>query len=808
MHTGAAFTRAAEPSFAIMRGSDGSYGQDSRYPPPQPPQAQQFSQPQQHSSMSASNSLAPGPVRRELPPLGALRAPSPLTQSRLRPLSTGESPQHGAQQAPPGLGPGRWRGESAGGSPAMQPSSSLGPSRLRPLDTGRDEDISGPTTRLDFGREQVRPPPMYGGEPQQPLPYAQPAYAQPAMQSSDSYARGAPAGQPYDDSRGYANSRSQQDDPSNQQYDPNQRARQDYPSSQQDYRSSGSMQAASNEVGRMSQDGDLRYSQQQQMQPQQLQPPSQYGQDPPRSYVQPLPSMQGTPQQRPFDPNDPRNSQQQVQQPQQYDPRDPRYQSQLQPTQPLQMSQSYRDTRDGYTSNPSPALTVTDPNGLASPSNLIGSPTPVGGSLQLPSQRLSRFPGSGPLTPQRAAFSPHASKSAAPPKTEEMPASPDRRTGAAQPMMKDLEELLSPPGLQIYLPFFLRLRQPPLTLETVLDLDDAHTDDLLDEVEALAEDQGGVHMKGSHKHHILTRIKQERIKRESERRRAAAAASPLASSGKNQFGTMSPTNLQSPTGAYIPPGEQATTNIVFRDGFRGLIKHWCCCAGLCVLMIVLATIFLLLYQHVGLDATDSSGSGSNTGVNGSSVSSTSAGGWKFVYILAILGFIFAGVAFFTAVFSWFRNPQHRSCSCAQMFSPECKNLSCKNCCSTDVCRGCCTMPECDCCDSMGCGDCTTGLKAGCSSCYASVREECHLPECPELECGDCCACHSCRDCIHECGCNDCCSCDGPSGCDDCCKDCAMPACDCNCCPDCEGDINSCCATLYKICCCQCKIQVS
>lgn len=433
-----------------------------------------------------------------------------------------------------------------------------------------------------------------------------------------------------------------------------------------------------------------------------------------------------------------------------------------------------------------------------------------------------------------------------------------------------MEELLSPAALQPFLPFFLRLGHNDL--DRLLALDDEALEWALDEVESESA-ASGVPMRGGHRNHILTRVRQERIKMQSEQKRANRAAAEA------QLMAASMHKLHSPTGAagsitvagvsaspnaaagLDVPQLPASDRVVFAEGLRGLLRHWLCCLGVSLVLICASVAFLVLYQQLGSDPD-------RRGVNGDSVGSASEGGWKFVYVLSILGFVFAGGALMLSLIAFVRNPQNRSCNCARVCSMpnwrdcSCRGLlsslcSCESC--SSACGGCCD----GCCDSCGdsCGGCFercglgscgaaiaacfAAMSESLRSCWSSIRESCALSgldccpdvECGGCECGECDDCCGLRSCAAECGCGSC------DDCTQCCRECEMPNCDCDCwsvqhtaraksqlsmahtpvltfpslflvsclclfSPDCEGDISNCCGTLYKICCCQCKIQVA
>jgi hypothetical protein len=502
-----------------------------------------------------------------------------------------------------------------------------------------------------------------------------------------------------------------------------------------------------------------------------------------------------------------------------------------------------------------PAMQGTGPMGLPPRHSGAGNVTPHIGGPQIP----DRPPVVMRLASTRAPFSPHALKGDGPsPARETMsPTTPATAAPALPPLMASLEELLAPASLQPYLPFVQgRLQammasgfqpapspvsmalgedvppsnsssappqQPPSPLLVLLmDLDEMQTEGLFDEVEAEAEAHA-VYLRPAHRDQITKRVREERTKRatvaeallRSRRNRTAAAAVKLHSERNNNNVSVGILGA----GGVAAGSPVAGSSGVGMDGMRGLLRHWCCCLGLCVMSLLVAVAFLLLYTQLGEPALNSgsssassSGGGAPSGgsVNGAGVSSTAQGGWKFLYILSIVGFILAGFAALAAVLSWLRNPLTRSCN-PTAFCSSCREVQCKK----DCCGEC---PSCssllgECAGACGCAACMEEGRACLSGCCAGIKDQCSfaMPDCPD------CQCPSCATLAADCGCADCCPADnGPGFCDGCCEggccadcgECSAPSCECDCCPDCEGDIRGCCAVLYKVCCCQCKIQVS
>lgn len=464
-----------------------------------------------------------------------------------------------------------------------------------------------------------------------------------------------------------------------------------------------------------------------------------------------------------------------------------------------------------------------------------------------------------PTTPMRSTFSPHASKKdlAALAAQQQRTASPVKTDSAPpEPLMQSVDELLSPQALQIFLPFFARLGYS--SIDTLVQMDDARVDSMLDEVEAEAEAAAGIVLKGGHRSMIRQRLRAEKDKRARAMGSASrgrgfkhgAPGSPGALGGAATVAGGIDRSTRERDAGRLSSLSSTRGGPVMLDGCKGLLRHWCCCLGLCIACIGVSVCFLLLYQHIGeaqLKTESSAG-----GVNGGSVSSATSGGWRFLYILSILGFCLGGLAAFMAGISWLRNPEQRRCNCDSVCEAwnrcTCPTLvNCDACADTLCCRNGCGGPAGDqvrlCCDS--------------------AKAQCSLPDCPE------CDCHRCgiQECIRECGCDcenlcgdcrNCCDCANPCAADQCCqgessgcncwsvpsssrdracirtapvsdafsllrvglrRECSVVpisfsllaslcASVCTFSPDCEGDCESCCATCYKICCCQCKIQVA
>ena len=373
-----------------------------------------------------------------------------------------------------------------------------------------------------------------------------------------------------------------------------------------------------------------------------------------------------------------------------------------------------------------------------------------------------------PTTPMRSTFSPHASKKdlaalAAQQRTAS-PVKDDRSAAPAEPLMLSVDELLSPQALQIFLPFFGRLGYT--SMDSLVDMDDSRVESMLDEVEAEAEAAAGIVLKGGHRSMIRSRLRAEKEKRA----RAAGArgrgfkhgapGSPGALGGGAAVAGGIDRSRERDAGRL---GSLSSTRggPVMIDGFKGLLRHWCCCLGVCIACIGLSVCFLLLYQNVGqaqLKQDSSSG-----GVNNGSVSSATSGGWKFLYILSILGFCLGGLAAMMAALSWLRNPEQRRCNCDSICEAW-NRCTCPTVCNCDGCVD--TL-----CCRNGCGG-AAGDQV--RLCCDSAKAQCALPECPECECGRC----GIQECIRECGCDcdnlcadcrNCCDCANPCASDQCCQ---------------------------------------
>lgn len=237
-------------------------------------------------------------------------------------------------------------------------------------------------------------------------------------------------------------------------------------------------------------------------------------------------------------------------------------------------------------------------------------------------------------------------------------------------------------------------------------------------------------------------------------------------------------------------------NYIVAQGTQSVIKHWCFCGSFGILLIILAGALFGLYIQLRDDSTDYASTGSN--------STSSSGGFRFLWVLILFGFSLGGLAILLCIFTWLRHPEQRQCQSI----PYCGDWLNYHClfCAADEENGCCGGPGpslweklCAPNDEPGClskcqDSCNDRYKECCTSssdpCCPSLQAKCCAPAAEEFNCFACMEDHGC----------------GSLYCfDDC--ECVAPNFSCDCCPNCDG-MDAACATCYKVVCCQCKIQVS
>ncbi len=181
--------------------------------------------------------------------------------------------------------------------------------------------------------------------------------------------------------------------------------------------------------------------------------------------------------------------------------------------------------------------------------------------------------------------------------------------------------------------------------------------------------------------------------------------------------------------------------------------HWLCCFVFAIFMLLLSILLWQMYIRLkddDVNDSDPQGQGS---------SGSAGGSWEFVRLCYIFGFTTTSVLFMCCGWVYCRNPNSRSLA--------------------DVCpAGMCAPGACECACAMPgvSGDCCSGGGSG-FSCPACEMPKCDCGGSGGVGCGELPAC-----------------------------DCSLPSCSCDCLPDCSG-MGECCSTVYKIVCCQCKIQV-
>jgi hypothetical protein len=227
--------------------------------------------------------------------------------------------------------------------------------------------------------------------------------------------------------------------------------------------------------------------------------------------------------------------------------------------------------------------------------------------------------------------------------------------------------------------------------------------------------------------------------------------------------------------------------IIFMDGCEFLGWHWLCYFLTCLVVLSISLILYFVYANVR-----------------DSTVTASSGAWTFLQVVFIVGFIVSSLSFCFSVYRFFRSPEDRSCEtfcegtllhgctdeCGRHFdfcACPCVAVCIENLRNTEYCV-CCDFSETGC-PYQTCSSCGHGIQSFggllCQKCIDS--------------------CSSLQDFITLCGLKECASCCDCSICEQCqCPE-RGELCPCNC--DCLPDVNFC-EGCYKVCCCQCKIQIS
>eukprot|EP01006_Ploeotia_vitrea_P052188 TRINITY_DN67659_c8_g1_i6.p2 TRINITY_DN67659_c8_g1~~TRINITY_DN67659_c8_g1_i6.p2 ORF type:complete len:265 (-),score=93.41 TRINITY_DN67659_c8_g1_i6:126-920(-) len=224
-------------------------------------------------------------------------------------------------------------------------------------------------------------------------------------------------------------------------------------------------------------------------------------------------------------------------------------------------------------------------------------------------------------------------------------------------------------------------------------------------------------------------------------------------------------------GAAAGQSSNIVETFVCMEGFGCMNTHWAWCFVLCIVSLTVSLFLLLLLDRMH---TNEPGEEERNG------------GWAFLNVLMIAGFVMSGVTFCIAIASYQRNP----------LSPDCQGPDCSDFANCTACAGlsaalCASDPNAPpCCPELGtcvgdvCPDCSCATyqhwasRVGCPSCFSC---ESNSPGC-------------------QCGGGDWPTCDLGS----CCR---MPDLYCtNPCPQCSGARETC-RTVWKILTCQCQISV-
>jgi len=291
-------------------------------------------------------------------------------------------------------------------------------------------------------------------------------------------------------------------------------------------------------------------------------------------------------------------------------------------------------------------------------------------------------------------------------------------------------------------------------------------------------------MKIGHKMQILARLKAEKIRRDEEEKEKLQAMEK----GKKPRAKKEKQPRETKERQYAAPA--SANRYILWQGLGCMNSHWLCFFGVTILFaIVSLSLFILQSQLVtSYDEKDN---------QGQPINST----WKFVQVLWIIGFSFAGVTMLMCFCACFRDPNSR-------FTVP----SCIDCCGEDNSCMAKLCPEADPDEPSCCSSCCHVLHEALQSCLSALQACWHSVS-------ECACCRDCQLCSDDREGESCCGCcgddDSPSSCPSCsltgfCPECADIDCSCSLtevCPSCDG-LSGAFDTCFKILCCQCKIQVA
>lgn len=319
----------------------------------------------------------------------------------------------------------------------------------------------------------------------------------------------------------------------------------------------------------------------------------------------------------------------------------------------------------------------------------------------------------------------------------------------------ELEELLDAPALVQYVDCFVQAGFDDV--EFLLSMDREEWEEVLDAVsdEAAAN---GLEMRVGHRMQVISRLQREQVRRENAEAEEAGdmesgvgGANKAAGAGGAGAGGLGGTggaprhmpgdiNRRDIDRTALQGDGGAIKVLTTFEGLSCLHQHWMLCIGLSAFSLC-GALFLLLI---------SSASGNLDNAEGDERD----GGWKFIFVVMVVGFCVSVVAALTGVAAYYMNPADAYCAaptcltdCVVRDHPEAGAAACLISCLT----------------CAGCGEIMS------SCCDRPAEPEppcCELGECYRPSCG----------------------------------------CECDCCPGC-GDVRSCLHVAASILMCRCKIQV-
>lgn len=206
-------------------------------------------------------------------------------------------------------------------------------------------------------------------------------------------------------------------------------------------------------------------------------------------------------------------------------------------------------------------------------------------------------------------------------------------------------------------------------------------------------------MKAGHKLMIISRLKQEKVRRQNlarernERLAAEDAARHMGADAAAAAGALGHTGTMTGTGNMGSPrrtrtgaegqlsdntgGDESrppsTKTVVVMQGFKCLGSHWMCCFGISMMSLIVSLFLYLLYSHLTVSHCSCFVRCVLLGAHPpaclcftchpaqKSYSGRPDDSWEFVRVIFICGFTISCVTFCICLMSWLTNPEQRTC---------------------------------------------------------------------------------------------------------------------------------------------------